>query len=138
MALECFFSSIFLILRKEKKLKKTKMLKKNFEFKKVLSKGTYYSGDNIEVFILKNSLSQNFIGLAISTKVGKAYIRNKIKRLIRENYKNLEESLHNGYSMVFLWKKNRPIEKAKYNAIENDMKKIFDKANIIQENKEKI
>ncbi|MBQ3414178.1 MAG: ribonuclease P protein component [Clostridia bacterium] len=119
-------------------MKKTKMLKKNFEFRKVLSKGKYYSGDNIEVFILKNNKSLNFIGLAISTKTGKAYIRNKIKRLIRENYKNLEKNLKDGYNIVFLWKKNKSTENAKYSTIEKDMKKIFDKANIIQENKEKI
>ena len=35
-------------------MKKTKMLKKNYEFKNVLSKGKYFSGDYIESFI-KNS-----------------------------------------------------------------------------------
>ena len=32
-------------------MKKTKMLKKNYEFKNVLSKGKYYSGQCIEAFI---------------------------------------------------------------------------------------
>ena len=35
-------------------MKKTKMLKKNYEFKNVLSKGKYYSGDCIEAFIKKS------------------------------------------------------------------------------------
>ena len=35
-------------------MKKTVMLKKNYEFRKVLSKGKYYSGEIIEAFILKN------------------------------------------------------------------------------------
>ena len=34
-------------------MKKTKMLKKNYEFKNVLSKGKYFSGKNIVVFIKK-------------------------------------------------------------------------------------
>ena len=38
-------------------MKKTKMLKKNYEFKKILSKGTYYSGKNIEVFIKKENIN---------------------------------------------------------------------------------
>ena len=29
-------------------MKKTKILKKNYEFKKVLTKGKYYSGKNID------------------------------------------------------------------------------------------
>ena len=67
-------------------MKKTKMLKKNYEFKNVLSKGKYYSGKNIEAFIKDNNKSFNFLGLAISVKTGKAVKRNKIKRLISENY----------------------------------------------------
>ena len=119
-------------------MKKTKMLKKNYEFKKVLSKGKYYSGEYIECFIIKNKKNFNYLGLAISTKVGKAYLRNKIKRLIRENYKTLEEKIDNGYSMVFLWKKEKSTEFAYYKNINVDMKTIFDKAKIIEENKVKI
>ena len=61
------------------------MLKKNYQFKRVLSKGKYFSGKNIEVFILDNNKKINLLGLAISVKVGKAVRRNHIKRLIREN-----------------------------------------------------
>ena len=37
------------------KLKNTKMLKKNYEFKNVLTKGKYYGGKQIEAFVLKNN-----------------------------------------------------------------------------------
>ena len=112
-------------------MKKTKMLKKNYEFRNVLSKGKYYSGKNIEAFI-KNSNNKNcnFLGLAISTKTAKAVGRNKIKRLIRENYKILESNIESGKSIVFLWKKNIDIKYATFKNIKDDMNKIFDKANI--------
>ena len=115
-------------------MKKTKTLKKNYEFKNVLSKGKYYSGRNIEVFINKNNKEINFIGIAISSKVAKAVMRNKIKRLIRENYKNIELKLKNGYNIVFLWKKSISTENATYENIKGDIKYIFDKANILEEN----
>ena len=89
-------------------MKKTKMLKKNYEFKKVLSKGKYYSGQNIDAFIKDNKKNYNFLGLAISVKTAKAVKRNKIKRLIRENYKEQEMQIKTGKSIVFLWK-NRAI-----------------------------
>ena len=41
-------------------MKKTKMLKKNYEFRKVLSKGKYYSGKYIETFILENKRNFNY------------------------------------------------------------------------------
>lgn len=53
------------------KIKTTKMLKKNYEFKRVLTKGNRYYGTYLKVFILKNNRDINFLGLAISTKVRK-------------------------------------------------------------------
>ena len=111
-------------------MKKTKMLKKNYEFRNVLTKGKYYSGKNIEAFIKHNNKDCNFLGLAISVKTAKAVRRNKIKRLIRENYKILEPQIVNGKSIVFLWKKKVDIENATFENIKKDMNIIFEKANI--------
>ena len=111
-------------------MKKTKMLKKNYEFRNVLTKGKYYSGKNIEAFIKDNNKDYNFLGLAISVKTAKAVRRNKIKRLIRENYKILEPHIKNGKSIVFLWKKKANIENATFENIKSDMNCIFEKSNI--------
>lgn len=116
-------------------MKKTKMLKKNYEFKNVLSKGKYYSGKNIEAFIKNNNKKFNFLGLAISVKTAKAVKRNHIKRLIRENYKVLESEIKCGQSIVFLWKKKADVKNANFSNIQSDMNSIFDKANI--KNREK-
>ena len=111
-------------------MKKTKILKKNYEFRNVLSKGKYYSGDNIEAFIMKNNKNYNLLGLAVSTKIGKAVKRNMIKRLLRESYKELEYSIEEGISIVFLWKKKINIKNATYKNIHSDMIEIFDDAKI--------
>ena len=116
-------------------MKKTKMLKKNYEFKYVLSKGKYYSGKNIDAFIKDNNKNYNFLGLAISVKIAKAVKRNHIKRLIRENYKILEPDIKNGKSVVFLLKKGVDVKNATFENIKKDMNHIFDKANL-KENKE--
>ena len=113
-------------------MKKTKMLKKNYEFRKVLSKGKYYSGKNIEAYVLENNKKDcNFLGLAISVKTAKAVKRNMIKRLLRENYKILENDIINGVSIVFLWKKNSDIKNANFNQINLDIYEILKKANIL-------
>lgn len=111
-------------------MKKTKMLKKNYEFRNVLTKGKYYSGKNIEAFIKDNNKNCNFLGLAISVKTAKAVKRNKIKRLIRENYKILEPQIKNGKSIVFLWKKKADVKNATFDNIKSDMNSIFEKANM--------
>lgn len=119
-------------------MKKTEMMKKNYEFRNVLTKGAYYSGKYIEAFIKKNKQDYvNFLGIAISVKVAKAVKRNHIKRLLRENYQEQEKSIKKGYSIVFLWKKKADIREAKYQNIQRDMQKIFNKAKLIEESYEK-
>ncbi len=58
-------------------------------------------------------------------------MRNKIKRLLRENYKNMEENLKRGYSIVFLIKKDVNIESLTFNNIKQDMLKIFQNSKLI-------
>ena len=107
-------------------------IKKNYEFRYILQKGKYYSGDKIEVFITKNNKNINYIGIAIGVKIAKAVKRNHIKRLIRENYRLIENKLDKGYSMIFLWKKKNPVSEATFYNIQNDMKNIFKKSGILK------
>ena len=95
-------------------MKKTKMLKKNYEFKHVLSKGKYFSGKNIDAFIKDNNKDCNLLGLAVSVKTAKAVKRNHIKRLIRENYKILEPQIKTGKSIVFLWKNSSTCQTCRF------------------------
>ena len=111
-------------------MKKTKMLKKNYEFKYVLSKGKYFSNNNIEAVILNNNKNYNLLGLAISTKIGKAVKRNMLKRMFRESYSRLENNIKTGVSIVFLWKKNSPLSEATYKNINREMVEIFEKSHI--------
>ena len=116
-------------------MKKTKMLKKNYEYKNVLNRGKYYSGKYIAVFIKKNHKCINFLGIAISSKLGKAVKRNYVKRIIRENYKQVEKRIKTGYDIVFIWKKQQEIRQACYSHIEKDIKKIFMDAKLFLEEK---
>ena len=81
-------------------MKKTKTLKKNYEFKAVLSKGKFFVEKEIEIFILKNNKKANFLGIAIGTKNGKAFQRNKAKRIIRECYTKLENQIVDGNTKI--------------------------------------
>ena len=61
-------------------MKKKKTLRKNYEFKKVLTKGKMYAGEQILIYISQNKLNENLIGIAISSKLCNAVKRNTIKR----------------------------------------------------------
>lgn len=117
-------------------MKKTEMLKKNYEFKTVLSKGKFYKGIEIEIFILKNNKKRNFLGIAIGIKNGKAYQRNRAKRIIRECYSSFENNIKDGNSVVILMNKKFEIKNIKFSEVLKDMENIFLKAEILKKEDE--
>lgn len=112
------------------------MLKKNYEFKNALRKGKCIKGKQIEIFFIKENISINKIGIAIGKKVGNSVCRNKIKRLIRENYRLLEDKIDIGNCFIILWNKRVNGNEADFYIIKEDMTKIFQKLNILKENED--
>ena len=112
-------------------MKKIKTLKKNYEFKNVLTKGKFYIGKRIIIYITKNNKDSNVIGIAVSKKGCNAVKRNHIKRLIRENYMKVKNNIKKGYNIVFLWNKKENIEDADFHIIEEDFHKLLKKAELL-------
>ena len=113
-------------------MRKFNTLKKNYEFKRVLNNGQYYYGKYIQFFIIKNNTDKNRMGIAVSSKKLGAVERNRIKRLIRENYRLLvREKIEKGYDFVFVWNKNKNVQEASYNNIREDFENIFRRTGIL-------
>ena len=102
-------------------MRKIDTLKKNYEFENVLSKGKFYKGKYVIIYLQRNNKQKNIIGIAISKKIGKANKRNKLKRLIRESYRLQKENLQKGFNIVFIWNKKSDITDINYNKINEDI-----------------
>lgn len=113
-------------------MKKTLKLKKNYEFRKILTKGKYFSGKYLDFYVSKNKKNMNYIGIAVGVKIAKAVKRNRIKRLIQENYRLMEENLKDGYTIIFLWKKKIDIQEATFIHIQEDMINVFKRIGILE------
>lgn len=112
-------------------MKNTVMIKKNYEFKNLFSKGKFYYGEFIHMYIKKVNSSYNKFGIAISKKQGKAVKRNRIKRLIRENYKNFESQIEKGTQILIIINKEKNIEEINFKDIEKNFLRTLKKANIL-------
>ena len=117
-------------------MKKTEMLKKNYQFKSVFSKGKFFQENEVEIVILKNNKNINLLGIAIGTKNGKAFQRNRTKRIIRECYKKLENQLIEGYNIVILIKKEFNLQNIKFHSVFEAMEECFKKAKILKKEEE--
>ncbi len=113
-------------------MKCTVSIKENEVFTKVMNKGNWFGGDFLSCYILPNNKDFNELGLAISKKVGKAFKRNHLKRLIRQSYTLLESSLNIGFYIVFVWKSKANYDDVNFDVIDKDLNKIFSKAGLIK------
>ncbi len=104
---------------------KTITLKKNYEFTRVYKNGKYKAGKYLVIYLLNNNLSYNRIGITLSRKIGNSVKRNRIRRLIRENYNICKDSLKTGFDLVILAR--GIIDNPNFNAIGKEIKYLFKK-----------
>ena len=114
-------------------MKNTVIIKKNYEFKNVLSKGKFYYGENIHFYIKSSTSKINKLGIAISRKQGKAIRRNRIKRLIRENYKEFEEKIEKGTQILIVVNRKKDLKDITFYDVQEDFYRTLKKANILVE-----
>lgn len=75
-------------------------IKKNHEFRRLYAKGASAVSPWLVIYCRKNTLGFNRLGITVSTKLGCAVVRNRIRRRLREIYRLGAEKLSCGYDIV--------------------------------------
>ena len=81
-------------------LKFSETLKKNYEFRRLYSKGKSAATPVLVVYCRRTKRAYNRIGITVTNKVGKAVHRNRVRRRIREIYRLNEYRLLPGTDLV--------------------------------------
>ena len=112
---------------------KTVTIKKNWEFLKMYKKGRFYVGRHIILYTMPNKQEFNRIGITASKKTGNSVRRNRIRRLIRENYRLFENFVKDGRDILFV---ARPSEAfPEFSDIRKEMKFLLKKLEIFDQEK---
>ena len=109
---------------------KTILIKRRYEFKILFSKGKIAYGKNLTMYSLKNKINYNKLGIAVGKQSGRAVDRNKIKRLIRENYRLSEDNIKCGYNILISVNKKSEIKNIDFYDVKNELEKLLKKSEI--------
>ena len=77
-------------------------LKKNRDFQIVYRSGKSYANRLLVMYVLKNGLEKNRLGISVSKKVGNSIVRHRLTRLIRESYRLQEDRFKCGFDIVVI------------------------------------
>ena len=113
-------------------MKFTSTLKKNHEFKRLYNKGKSAASQCAVVYCRRNGRAENRLGVTVSTKLGGAVQRNRIRRRLKEIYRLNEKNLSPGYDIVIVARmKSRFIG---YRELESGILPLFKKLNLNKNN----
>jgi len=116
---------------KEEGFPKRERLKEAKDFTRVFQQGKRTEGRFALLFSCKGGEDTRRIGIVVKKRLGKAVLRHRITRLLREIYRKNKKSLIPGVELVLLAKKGS--EQKSYLELEQDILDIFKKARIIKE-----
>lgn len=101
-------------------------LKKQKDFDLVFSKGTRVYSKSLTLIFIKSSELK--IGISLSKKHGKAFKRNRIKRLLRASIRNYTDKIKDSYYIIILPKVK---EEYNYSVFNKDLEYTLKKGKII-------
>jgi len=111
----------------------TSSIKENSEFTRVYKNGRHYAGKNLILYVLNSKPDCIELGLTASKKVGKSVRRNRVKRLIKENYRLFEPYVRTGYMFVIVVRARQDKILPDYHEIHREMKSLFIRAGVFDQ-----
>ncbi|MGI6030013.1 MAG: ribonuclease P protein component [Eubacteriales bacterium] len=114
-------------------MKKTSMIKSNRKFRFLYTRGKTQANSYLALYAHKNKSGENTLGITVNKKIGKAVVRNRIKRLIKESYRLMEDEFQNGLDIVVVSRFR--MAHADYHKTARAMRDLAKKLSLLEEKK---
>ncbi len=111
-------------------MKHTVSLKLNHVFQRLYRKGDSAVSPNLAIYVRRNGRQESRLGLTVSTKVGKAVVRNRVRRRLREVYRTNEARLRMGYDVVVVARVRAA--HSKYSVLEKEFLRLAGKVGLLE------
>ena len=122
-------------------MKITEPLRLNYEFARVYKRGVFTSGRCLVLHAFTRTSyvrrgrtpvppDVNRLGVTSSRKIRGAVKRNRVKRLLRENYRLIEPELSGGYDLILMMKSLDPLPD--YFQVKKEMRSLFKRAGLLK------
>ncbi len=105
-------------------------LKKNSDFRRLYMRGRSFASPVLVTYVMKNRCGSVRIGITTGKKIGKAVLRNRARRIIREAFRTLSGEIGTGVDLVFVARTKTPFVKS--NDILRSMKKELKDAGVLK------
>lgn len=104
-------------------MNKDKILRKSEDFSKIISNQKYFKNKYFSLYYKESNTT--LFGITVPKKVGKAVIRNKLKRQTKNIISNNEKYIQSNYNYVIIIKE--PSLKLNYEGLENNLLDLMKK-----------
>ncbi|MFZ7133505.1 MAG: ribonuclease P protein component [Eubacteriales bacterium] len=102
----------------------------NKVFRHIYKHGKSFGNKSLVIYFIENGYDYNRLGITVSKKLGNSVIRNRIKRLIKESFRNNIAKLKIGYDIIFIAR--MPCKDLSYKEIQSALKHVIKKVGLIE------
>lgn len=104
-------------------------LKRRNDFRRVFRAGTSVANRQFVLYTFQRlDKGVSRVGISISRKVGKAVVRNRVKRLVKEVVRKWVDQIHPHLDLVFIAR--NPVVGLNYTEVESSLRHVMKRGNV--------
>ncbi len=109
-------------------------VKENYEFRRIYRKGKSVVAPSMVLYCQKNRHGRTRLGVTVSTKLGKAVVRNRVRRRFREIWRLNKKDMEPGWDIILV-ARVRAVDTS-YQKLEKTYRRLLCEAGLLKEEAE--